>query len=826
MKSLGIRIALTLALVLGVLIVLSGAWIERQLSQVIYDDEVEQAKIHAQTLQASLQTLMLNGQGLLAREWLNSMHGTAGIVDIEVLRRDGGEAFTDLKTVEKVNRFLDRAQFRREAVAPRHSPFPASESFALALSGQIVVDMQVSGELTVLQPIQTDTACLACHGYDENSLRGVLKLTLSREQVIARLESMRNMLWAIAGLMIVTLVVVVWGALRVTVLGPINKLRDAIVRVGRGERGVNLPLAWRDELGQVATVFKQMQEDLVATETRIRAVTDNVFDAIITADEYGVIESVNPMVEKLFGYSALELLGKNVSMLMPEPYRGEHGTYLAKRRANHSRLSRRAQFTGQRQDGSVFPIDIAISDMYLGSARYLVATIRDITELQQQTEALEYQALHDALTGLPNRTLLTDRTRQNILLARRDNRLLALLIMDLDRFKEINDTLGHRYGDLVLKQVAQRLGEGLREMDTIARLGGDEFAVLLPDTNEGQAQLIARKLIKAMEAPFVVEGQMLHIGTSIGLTLFPQHGSDEVTLMQRADVAMYEAKRHHAGFAMYDPATDQHSLHNLALLGELRGALERDQLRLYFQPKVSIATGKVYGVEALVRWEHPEHGLIYPDDFIPLAEQTGLIAPLTQWVLRQGILQGIRQCQQRPEEYQDIDMAINISVRSLQDTKFPALIARLISEAEGDPRQLRLEITETAIMADPERAMEVLSALSDMGVKLSIDDFGTGYWSLDHLRQMPVDELKIDKSFITNMVNDDSDAFIVRSVIDLAHNMGIKVIAEGVESHESYALLKELGCDAVQGYLICHPLPCDELMVWMEKSHWGWGEVP
>ena len=823
MKSLSTRIALILAMVLLALMFVAGLWVERKLTDAINEEEIDQAKVHAQTLLASLKILMINGQGTLARDWVDSMHGEAGIVDIEVMRRDGSEAFTNLDTVNEVNAFLDAPVFEREPVPSHHLPLSPQSNDALnrALRGEVAIDMRYPQELTVLQPIETGTECLACHGYDSSPLRGVLRLTLSREKAIARINEMRANLWWVAFGLVVVLTAVVWSALKISVLRPLNLLREAIARVGAGEREVKLPLHWRDELGQMASVFNTMLEDLRANETRIRAVTENVFDAIITVDEQGVIESANSAVKKIFDYDVEELVGRNVSILMPEPYRHEHDRYIQKYliTGRGRVMNNRIEVIGQRKDGSTFPMELALSEMKIGKQRYFNAVARDITESKRQTAALEYQALHDALTELPNRTLLSDRIRQSILLAQRNQQSLALLVLDLDRFKEINDTLGHQYGDRVLQQVAKRMRDVLRESDTIARLGGDEFAVLLPRATVEQATYIAKKLLAAVDSPFHVGDQILHIGVSIGITMFPQHGDDEVMLLQRADVAMYVAKRNHLGYSIYDPLTDQHSLRNLALLGELRLAMSRDELLLHFQPKVDMVTGKVYGAEALVRWDHPSHGLMSPDEFVPLAEQTGLIGALTEWVLTTGL----KQCESYGPSDFPVHIAINISVRNLQDPTFPERFGQLIDQACGEPSRIRLEITETAIMEDPVRTLDALTQLSSMGVRLSIDDFGTGYSSLAHLKQMPVDELKIDQSFVRNMVEDENDEVIVRSIIDLAHNIGINVVAEGVSDEATYNMLKELGCDAVQGYYISKPMDAEAFSQWLTTSPWGLG---
>ncbi len=823
MSSLGTRLALVLAAVMLVMMVTAGYWVERRLADAINDEEIDWAKVHAQTLLASLHILMINGQGTLARDWLDSMRGNAGILDIAVLRRDGREAFTDLDTVHEVNGYLDAPVFEREPVPPRHLALAPDEDqiFQRALKGEVVVDTRFPEAVTVLHPIESGTECMSCHGYDAASLRGVLRVSLSREKTVQRIEKMRTALWAVAVVLVSLLTIAVWAALKISVLRPINHLRDAIARVGSGERDVKLPLQWRDELGEVASVFNTMQEQLKASETRIRAVTENVFDAIITADERGDIETVNHAVEKIFGYRAGELVGKNVSLLMPEPYRSEHQRYIQRYLVTGRGrvINSRIEVVGQRKDGSTFPMELALSEMMLGERRYFIAVARDITELKRQTAALQHQALHDALTDLPNRTLLSDRIRQSILLAQRNQQPLALLVLDLDRFKEINDTLGHQYGDRVLQQVARRMRDVLRESDTIARLGGDEFAVLLPRANVEQACHIAKKLLAAVDAPFYVDEQVLHVGVSIGITLFPQHGDDEVMLLQRADVAMYVAKRRHLGYSVYDPQADQHSLKNLALLGELRLAIDNDQLVLHYQPKIDLKSGRVYGVEALVRWDHPVHGLMSPDEFVPLAEQTGLIGTLSEWVLGAGL----RQCHENRPDGIDIDIAVNISVRNLQDPDFPGRVRALMERWCGDSGRIRLEITETAIMEDPVRALEGLNTLANMGVRLSIDDFGTGYSSLAHLKQMPVDELKIDQSFVRDMVEDENDAVIVRSIIDLAHNIGIRVVAEGVHDRATYEMLEALGCDAVQGYYISQPLPAEAFLKWLRESPWGIG---
>jgi diguanylate cyclase (GGDEF)-like protein len=459
------------------------------------------------------------------------------------------------------------------------------------------------------------------------------------------------------------------------------------------------------------------------------------------------------------------------------------------------------------------PITFAVGLGLLGVFWTIMVGYQRRTE-RQATEN-QHQALHDALTGLPNRTLLHDRIGQAIRQADRELVPAALLLLDLDRFKEVNDTLGHHYGDQLLVQVGDRLRGRLREVDTVARLGGDEFAVLLPriQTAEG-AVAVAGKLQAAFDEPFMLDDLALDVDISIGIALYPEHGSDPDELLQRADIAMYVAKDTHAGFVLFDPKQDQHSPRRLALLGELRRAIDHQQLVLHYQPKVDAHTGQMLGVEALVRWQHPEHGLIPPNDFIPLAERTGLIGPLTNYVLDAAL----RQCRDWRQTGHELAVAVNVSARSLLDLAFPDQVAGLLARWDIPARLLVVEITESTIMADPDRALEILGRLNIMGVQIAIDDFGTGYSSMAHLKTLPVHELKVDRSFVSQMTSNTSDAVIVRSTVDLGRNLGLRVVAEGVEDPQTLQELDAIGCDAIQGYYISRPVPPDDVIHWLEQK--------
>lgn len=441
------------------------------------------------------------------------------------------------------------------------------------------------------------------------------------------------------------------------------------------------------------------------------------------------------------------------------------------------------------------------------------------TEMQRQVHsrqvALEHQAMHDTLTELPNRALLLDRLEHAISIAFREHHPLALLMMDLDRFKEINDTLGHQVGDRLLQEVGQRLLRTVRESDTVARLGGDEFALVLPNSNIDHARRVAAKALDALEHVFQVEGHHLYISASVGIASFPQHGTSASMLIQRADVAMYVAKRNKVSHAVYDPTQDQHSVGRLSLMSDLREAIDAGTLELHYQPKLDVALNRVTGFEALLRWHHPKYGNIPPDELIPLAEQTGLIRPLTQWVLDRAI----GQCSEWRRDYPELSVAVNLSAHNLQDQKLLEQIESCLQRHQLPAALLTLELTESAMMADPSHGVRLLTELDAMGVGLAVDDFGTGFSSLAYLKQLPVDEIKIDKSFVMDMCEDENDAVIVRSIIDLSHNLGLRVVAEGVENQDTWDLLEILRCDEAQGYHMGRPMPPETVRQWLPPRY-------
>ncbi|MCP4671854.1 MAG: EAL domain-containing protein, partial [Desulfobacula sp.] len=428
-------------------------------------------------------------------------------------------------------------------------------------------------------------------------------------------------------------------------------------------------------------------------------------------------------------------------------------------------------------------------------------------DLRNQTVVLEHKAAHDAthdnVTDLPNRILLMDRLEQAIQSGIRQKTILALLIFNINNFKEINDTLGHYNSDRLIKQVVSRLQGVARKSDTLSRLDGKEFAILLPVIQKNEdIILFINKIRKTFMEPFSIDKLTFEIQINIGAAIFPKHGKDVDTIMQRANVALFAAKQSNKRYTVYSSDMDRQSPHRITMMGELRQAIENDELVLHYQPKINLHTRRIGGVEALVRWQHPEHGFLPPDEFIPMAERTGLIKLLSIWVLKRALAQA----EKWHKKNLKLTIAINLSPSTFLDSDLPDLIIGMLSLYDIPPEYIILEITESSMIKDPDLAMEILYRLTQKGLKISIDDFGTGYSSLAYLKKLPASEIKIDKSFVSDMIKNENDAVIVKSIIDLGHNLSLNVVAEGVEDQETVARLKSLGCDVLQGYYFSKPL--------------------
>jgi diguanylate cyclase (GGDEF)-like protein/PAS domain S-box-containing protein len=572
---------------------------------------------------------------------------------------------------------------------------------------------------------------------------------------------------------------------------------------------------------------RQVEALLRDSEEQYRGLVEASPDSITLVDLSGRILRANHQAAVLFGFELPEqMVGLSAfEMIAPDERRQAIEDM---QQALQAGSIRNLEYTLIRKDGSAFNAEVTGSMLLddKNAPRAIVSVARDISERKRAQHVLEYQALHDPLTGLPNRTLLFDRLAQAIRRADRDRTSVALLLIDLDRFKEINDTFGHHFGDALLRELGPRFEDVLRKSDTVvrlangkstevavARLGGDEFAVLLPTTPQAGAILAAGRILKVFERPFSIEGQNLDVGASIGIALYPEHGSDAEILLKHADVAMYDAKRARCGHSVYDSEKDPYTRSRIRLIGDLRRAIDDDSLELYYQPKADLVSGRIVGVEALVRWWHPVEGFIPPMQIVELAEHTGLIKPLSFWVLGTAI----RQCRRWRDAGLDLPVAVNLSARSLHDQQLVEMIAGLLRDANLSPSFLGIEITESAVMVDPERSLEIISRLHDTGISISIDDFGTGYSSLAYLKHLPVTHVKIDRSFVLNMLEDQNDNRIVRATISLAHDLGLTTIAEGIETEAVWERLCDLECDFAQGYYVSPPLPVSDVEHWLQQ---------
>ena len=562
--------------------------------------------------------------------------------------------------------------------------------------------------------------------------------------------------------------------------------------------------------GHVNKFRRRMDERKAFYQT----IWESCADVVIVIDANALIRYVNPAIARVFGHDPAGLVGTPLSRLQPPssaPSDGDDLLAVAERQRGAAAAQTR-EAIGWHSAGRPLPIEATFSTVVLDGEQLVVGFLRDITERRHAEERIRYMANHDVLTGLPNRLLLKDCLNHAIAGAVRPGESVWVAFLDIDRFKLVNDSLGHTIGDALLKTVAARLLSVRRDTDTVARLGGDEFVLVLPqrsDVSAGLAHGVVQRFFDAVAEPVALQNHKLMLSCSIGIAIFPGDGHDADTLIEHADIAMYRAKeRGRNGFCFYTASMNELALKRLRVEGELRSALELGQFVLHYQPQVELRSGRVVGVEALVRWQHPTRGLLAPAHFIDIAEETGLIVPLGDWVLRTACAQNRRW--QRAGHPQ-MRIAVNLSARQFAQPHLTESIASALRESELDPGDLELEITESLVMADVERAIGTLRELKALGVQLSVDDFGTGYSSLAYLKRFPIDVLKIDRSFVRDMTNNADDAAIVATVIALAHNLGLTVTAEGVEEPEQLEYLKQHGCDTVQGYLFSKPVATEAL---------------
>lgn len=594
----------------------------------------------------------------------------------------------------------------------------------------------------------------------------------------------------------------------------------ATLQLSSGDLQYRTHITGNDEFSHLGTQFNQMagnldtaQQGIRQRNAHIRGIFNTVNEGIITMHDWGQIININPAVEKMFGYTNKQLRALYFTDLLSETDRIKYENYIRLYSENNmvEILGRGPyELKGLHKDGREFPIEVSINEMEATSEKSFVGVIRDITQRKEQQQQLQRMANFDMLTGLPNRNLFKDRLHQSMQFALRKEWLLAVIYLDLDMFKRINDTLGRAAGDELLKNVAKRLQDCLRASDTVARLGGDEFSILIEDVRYiGQVVLVVKQIIETMNKPFNINKHEIFVTASIGITIYPFENEGADTLLQAANIAMYKAKElGRNGYQFYSVDMDKFALERLNMESRLRQALKNNEFILHYQPQVDLKSGKITGVEALLRWEQPGKGLIPPFRFLPLLEETGLIIPVGEKILKMACNQ-TRLWQEMG--FDNIKMSVNLSARQFDDEQLVGKIIDILDKANIDSRCIELEVTESAIMQDAAISQDKLHALASNGFSIAIDDFGTGYSSLAYLKEFPVDTLKIDRSFVKDLEHNNNDHAIAHAIVSLAQALNLSVVAEGVENELQLNILAQLNCDIIQGYYFSKPLSSGDM---------------
>ena len=574
-----------------------------------------------------------------------------------------------------------------------------------------------------------------------------------------------------------------------------------------------LVLALRRSEIRAQSLAEQMTSDLRSAEDRHGKIVENSADGILTLNEQGQVQTFNRAAGRIFGYAAREVVGKDVSMLLSDSFTDlcQQGLEQFHKQDERGRSGMRREVEGKRRTGELFPVQVALNVMAGGGRVQLVVLISDISERKRTEDRIRHIAHHDALTGLPNRYLLMDRLGASIQQSQRAGTRVGVMMIDIDHFKRINDSLGHHAGDRLLLSIAERLQTCIKSADTVARMGGDEFVVVLPDlVSRDDAERIAQRIVEQVSQPMMVGSQELHVTPSVGVCLFPDDGDDPRTLLKNADSAMYEAKSQgRANVQWFTAGMQQQAQQKLELESEFRRALEREEFVMYYQPLLSVDDVQLLGMEALVRWNHPQRGLVMPDRFIPMAEESGLIVPLGEYVLRRSCMEAQ---QMRLQSGLALNVAVNASPRQFQEKNFIDVVRRSLRDSQLPPEALTLEITETVLADRPDETVELLREIRAMGVMVAADDFGTGYSSLSYVTRFPITKLKVDRSFVRDVTDDAADAAVTGAIIAMAHSLRLKVVAEGVETLSQLAFLRAHRCDEAQGYLFGAAMPPTEFL--------------
>lgn len=702
------------------------------------------------------------------------------------------------------------------------------------LRGYIVLELDLMTAISVLQRFRyVDPATIRVTGQPgqlipEHSLLRHIDYRVRPNWEFAQLEDiLLGALWQFA--MVATALLLLSVFLLVS-LGsmPLARLSQHIDRLGRGgplveggARGL-LPLSEFDKVHDSLNEYHERLTDgaraLQDSETRMRAVLHNVVDGILTFDTQGVILSANPAVERIFSWKPDQLVGHQVVRLFANLDTGELLRLAVRVDADRDEIqAQRTELVGKDRDGLQFPVELTLTSLSLPNNESYIAVIEDISERKAAEQRLMYLANYDSLTGLPNRALLRDRLEHAMLQAERSDLLVGVLFLDLDRFKTVNDTLGHHSGDQLLNVVAERLKRCVRSSDTVARLGGDEFMVVLEGIRHvDEASHVAQQIRAAFDEPIQLDNREVFITPSIGITLYPLDDSDVDALLRNADSAMYRAKELGGdGIQFFTQDLNERAAERLALESGLRQALARDEFELHYQPRIDTATGRVVATEALLRWRHPDFGMVAPDRFIGILEETGLIEPVGEWVLRTACRQAVAW---RAAGLPPLRMAVNISPRQFRSQGLLDEVERVLHDTGMQAENLELEVTESVLVENVDATRSTLASLRGYGVHIALDDFGTGYSALGYLRHFPIDTMKIDRSFLAKVPDNADDTRLTSALVAIARSLGMRVTAEGVETEAQFAFLSELGCHEVQGFLYSRALPPSEFEAWVEAQ--------